>query len=135
MPELQPELNMPELELKNKALEKELLQEVFIHIIDKANLQEKVRALEKELETEKNKYKRAEAIFSQVAEANEATIQDYLNKNLKMEAELRGEVECLEKKRGCITPQCWGLTHSWWCDECIKMPGRSQHASYPFKRI
>jgi hypothetical protein len=132
-----------------------MMKEAFSHIIDKANLHEKVRALEKELETEKNKSKRAEAVFSQVAEANEATIQDYLNKNLKMEAEFQSQLKMLRdtedfaerrqrqfadkqekvKDKCCITPVCMERTHANWCDDCIKMPGRSQHASYPFKRI
>ena len=114
-----------------------LLQEVCGHLADKANLLEKVRALEKELETVKNKYKRSEAIFSQIAEANEATIQEYLNKNLKLESELKEKDTCCLTPicMGCLTPICMGATNANWCDECIKMPGRSQHASYPFKRI
>ena len=169
---------------------KRLIQEACGHLADKANLLEKVRALERELETEKNKYKHAEDVFSQVAEANEATIQDYLNKNLKLiseleergnkqqellqeacgliadKANLQEKVKRLEsdleteknkykraesifeqaleavdeiqekvKDKCCITPVCMGATHSNWCDDCIKKPGRSQHASYPFKRI
>jgi len=38
-------------------------------------------------------------------------------------------------KQECLNTKCDGTTQANWCDDCIKVPGRSQHASYPYEKV